>query len=494
MTLAAPDPYHRRTMIVSVDTELLRKILAGALPAGARSAELFVESRLTTLVSIDGASGAESVELRWETGAHLRRFSEGRVECFVLDAPTPASLEALALHPEAAGLEWLSGDARLGVGRPGRAGGLEARLPEASPGAAGGAWSAAGIAAALDLARQALGRLSSDAGEGCRATGSAGLQVQVQEVLVLATDRDPVRDTRRFAELRLQVELQRAGRRAESEATLSVPSLEALGDSGRPHETLAAGLAARAARRLDAGSTPRGEMPVVFASPSGGFLLHEVCGHLLEADHVLRGASPFAGARGQAVASPRLTLADDGSIPAMRGSSLFDDEGASARRTPLIMEGTLVGFLSDRMTAFATDGISTGNGRRQSYRDAPMPRMTNLVIDPGSETLDDILGRTPAGLLVTRLGRGRVDPATGRFALAVEEGYAIEGGRAGRPVAGAVLRGVARELLAGIDAVGSDPTADAGAPVCIKDDQAVPFGVLQPTLRVGRMHVAGAEP
>jgi TldD protein len=235
-------------------------------------------------------------------------------------------------------------------------------------------------------------------------------------------------------------------------------------------------------------------MPVVFASPSGGFLLHEICGHLLEADHVLRGASPFAGALGHAVASPLLTLADDGSIAGMRGSTLFDDEGVAARRTPLIIEGTLVGYLSDRLTAFATQGISTGNGRRQSYRDAPMPRMTNLVIDPGKPGFDEIVSSTPSGLLVTRLGRGRVDPSSGRFALAVEEGFVIEQGRATAPVAGVVLRGEAGDLLLGIDAVGCDPVADAGAPVCVKEDQAIPFGILQPTLRVSRVCVTGGEP
>jgi TldD protein len=225
-------------------------------------------------------------------------------------------------------------------------------------------------------------------------------------------------------------------------------------------------------------------MPVVFAPPSGGLLLHEICGHLLEADHVLAGESPFAGARGEAIASSLLSLADDGSLAGLRGSAKFDDEGIPSRRTPLIVKGTLVGYLSSRMTAHATDRISTGNGRRESYRDAPLPRMTNLVIDPGTMTCDEIIASTGHGLLVRRLGRGQVNPITGRFLLAVEEGLLIEQGRATRPVA--------QQALAAIDAVGGDVAADPAGVICLKEDQAIPFGTLQPTLRVASLSVAAA--
>jgi predicted Zn-dependent protease len=481
-------------MLLTADTDLLRRILSASLPSGSRAAELFLESRVSASLTLDAEHDAVPVALarRWETGAHLRRFWDGRHESFVLDAPSPESLEALALHPEAVAVEWLSGEARLGVRRGDADTGLPARLVDGSPLASAGLWSDEWLRAALDEAGSWLRRLR-QAASGCAAVLSPAVSIEalVQEVLVLATDRDPARDTRAFVDLTLSLGGGSDARGAWRQ-TISAARLEQL-DAGPSASTLAEDLVARSAREREGRASPRGEMPVVFAPPSGGYLLHEICGHLLEADHILRGMSPFSGARGQAIASPLLTLADDGSIPGMRGSSLFDDEGVAARRTLLVMEGTLVGYLSDRLTAAATDGISTGNGRRQSYRDAPMPRMTNLVIDPGQPRFDDIVAATPHGLLVTRLGRGHVDPATGRFGLAVEEGFLIESGRATAPVSGVVLRGAARELLQRIDAVGCDPRADDGAPLCVKDDQAIPFGIRQPTLRVSSIGVAGID-
>jgi len=484
-------------MTLLVDTDLLCRIQSASLPAGARAAELFVESRISLdAARADPGDGDRArVERRLETGAHLRRFSEGRHESFILDAPTTSSLEALVLHPEAVTVDWLKAEAPLGVGRDATdASRMQAHLSDASPSTESGPWSAAALSGALDLLGGWLSALRDAArGLGMEVSAEAALASHLQEILVLATDRDPARDTRAFVDLTLRVRASRSGRALAMEETRSAVSLEALAGmaSGGVHP--AAALVERAARAMESIPAPRGEMPVIFASPSGGFLLHEICGHLLEADHVLRGASPFAGARGRAIASPILNLADDGSVPGMRGSTLFDDEGVAARRTPLIIDGILVGYLSDRLTAFATDGISSGNGRRQSYRDAPMPRMTNLVIDPGDEAYEEILKRTDRGLLVSRLGRGRVDPATGRFALAVEEGCLVEAGRKGAPVAGAVLHGSATELLPMIDAVGADPSADTGAPACIKEGQALPFGILQPTLRVSSMRVTGAE-
>ena len=483
-------------MTLRVDTDHLRRILTASLPPGTRAAELFIESRISVKLSVNpsesGSGPVTRVARGWETGAHLRRFSEGRHESFVLDAPTPESLEALCLHPEALEREWLTRPAPLGVPHAsGNAPRVEASLTDASPASSTGPWSPGFLTSADLLAREWVEALATAVSSGAgRESGiGATLDASLQEILVLATDRDPARDTRSFIDMTLTAR----ARSTTLREIRSAATLDGLARMSGPAGDLpgpAALLAARLARESDSSPSPSGEMPVVFASPSGGFLLHEVCGHLLEADHVLRGASPFTGARGRAIASPLLTLADDGSIPGMRGSTLFDDEGVAARRTPLIMEGVLVGYLSDRMTAIVTDGISTGNGRRQSYRDAPMPRMTNLVIEPGRATCEEILAGTRSGLLVTRLGRGRVEPATGHFVLAVEEGFLIEEGRRGRMVSGAVLRGAASDLLHAIDAVGADAAADTGAPLCVKEEQALPFGILQPTLRVAAMTVS----
>lgn len=484
------------SMTLSVEIDRLRRILTASLPSGVRAAELFIESSVSLDLELEaGAAGrGPRIEKRWESGAHLRRFSPSRGDSWLLDAPSAEALEALAGNPETIAAEWLA--------RPERGRGTDAirstsSLSDATP-ASDGPWSSATVAAAADLIAgwlSALERaLPPGSPSGLQAACGARLSARTQEILLLATDRDTARDTRRFVDATLSLTLREpSGRLLEVEETAGAETLEALASRFSP-DGPAAALCERAFRSLQASAAPRGEMPVVFAPPSAGFLIHEVCGHLLEADHVLRGLSPFAGARGQSIASSLLTLADDGSIPGMRGSALFDDEGVAARRTPLILEGTLIGYLSDRATALATDGIPTGNGRRQSYCDAPMPRMTNLVIGAGPESPGDILGRTASGILVRRLGRGRVDPATGRFSLAVEEGSLIENGAAGRPVAGALLTGSATELLSRIDGVGGDLALDHGAPLCLKEDQAVPFGMMQPTLRVSSLAVSGPLP
>src|SRR5678815_5912085 len=352
-------PYHRRGMTLRVDIDHLRRILGASLPTGARAAELFIESRLSVHVGVtmsaDGGAAAPTVERRWETGAHLRRFSHGgdrrdvRHESFVLDAPTAGTLEALALHPEAVAVEWLDGPPPLGIARDNqRSEPVEARLADASPSALTGAWSSGFLATATGLLSSWIGAIAGELAGG-PASGtdgfcSASLDASVQEILLLATDRDPARDTRSSVVATLRASVSGGGASDQVnplEEIRSAATLEELARFASKDLHPAVQLSARAGRRLEAAPAPRGEMPVVFASPSGGFLLHEVCGHLLEADHVLRGVTPFASARGLAIASPLLTLVDDGSIPGMRGSALFDDEGVACRRTPLIMDGTL---------------------------------------------------------------------------------------------------------------------------------------------------------
>jgi len=446
---------------MAVDSEHLRRMLISLLPTGTRAAELFVESRHALGIDLNAETGAPKIVRRWESGAHLRRFFDGRHESFVLDAPDAGALESLIRHPAS-------------ISAPGA-------FEEAS-GTLHELWSPGSLDRALEIVNGAVAAAQGSPASRC----NARLEAHVQEIVVISTERDTARDTRTSAELSLEIH---GDRRAPATMRRAAPSLAGLGAGTRDSRStsdLFPGMAATAT------PGPSGEMPVIFVSPSGGFLLHEICGHLLEADHVLAGDSPFAGARGEAIASPLLSLADDGSLPGLRGSARFDDEGIPSRRTPLIVKGTLVGYLSSRLTAHATGRISTGNGRRQTYRDAPMPRMTNLVVDSGETSFEEILASTPAGLLVHRLGRGQVDPATGSFMLAVESAMLVERGRPGRPVRGVVLRGVAHQALAAIDAVGNDVSADPAGAMCVKEDQAIPFGTRQPTLRLSSLHVAEA--
>lgn len=240
---------------------------------------------------------------------------------------------------------------------------------------------------------------------------------------------------------------------------------------------------------LEARQAPTGPMPVVIANATGGVLFHEACGHGLEADAVYKGASVFAGRLGERVASPLVFAYDDATLPQRWGSFRFDDEGVPATRTPLIEEGVLVGYINDRKRAMRDGVTATGNGRRQSYRYLPIPRMTNTFIAAGSARPEDIIADTALGLYAKKLGGGEVNPVTGDFIFSVTEGYMIRGGRLAEPVRGATLIGNGPKVLRDIDAVADDLDFDTG--MCGKDGQLVPVTTGQPTLRVRELVVGG---
>jgi TldD protein len=242
---------------------------------------------------------------------------------------------------------------------------------------------------------------------------------------------------------------------------------------------------------LDARPAPAGPMPVVVSSGWGGVLFHEAVGHGLEADHIAKDSSVYAGKLGQQVADPVVTVVDDATVPNHRGSFRFDDEGCPAQRTLLVERGVLRAFLTDRKSALQIGAPRSGNGRRQSFQYLPIPRMTNLYIAPGSEEPDQLLADTPRGLYVKTLGGGMVDPTSGQFVFSVTEGYLIEDGRLTAPVRGATLAGHSFGVLADIDAVANDFAFDPGLGNCGKGGQWVPVGVGQPTLRVRQLVVGG---
>jgi TldD protein len=232
-------------------------------------------------------------------------------------------------------------------------------------------------------------------------------------------------------------------------------------------------------------------MPVLMSNGWGGVLFHEAVGHGLEADHIERKSSVYEGKLGERVAAPIVTLVDDATIPNHRGSFRVDDEGVAGQRTPLVVGGILEGYLTDRKHALALGLATSGNGRRQSFQKLPLPRMTNLVVEPGTSSPAEILADTPTGLYVVSLGGGQVDTTSGQFVFSVTEGYLIERGKLGAPVRGATLAGDSFSVLARVDAIADDFALDPGLGTCGKQGQNVPVGVGQPTLRVAELIVGG---
>jgi len=242
---------------------------------------------------------------------------------------------------------------------------------------------------------------------------------------------------------------------------------------------------------LESVPAPAGEMTVVLGPGWPGILLHEAIGHGLEGDFNRKKTSAFAGLVGQRVASPGVTVVDDGTIADRRGSLTIDDEGTPSQCTVLIEDGILAGFMQDRMNARLMGGTSTGNGRLQSFTHRPMPRMTNTFMLAGPHEPEEILRSVKKGLYATSFGGGQVDITSGKFVFSCTEAYRIEDGRLGAPVKGATLIGNGPDVLTRVGMVGNDMALDPGIGTCGKDGQGVPVGVGQPTLLIDNLTVGG---
>ncbi|MEN8262398.1 MAG: TldD/PmbA family protein [Nitrospirota bacterium] len=256
-----------------------------------------------------------------------------------------------------------------------------------------------------------------------------------------------------------------------------------------PFEEIAERAAQKAVALLRARKAPGGRMPVVISSKAGGTMIHEAIGHGLEADLVQQGLSVYSEKIGQKVASPMVTIIDDSTISGKRGSYRFDDEGINSQKTVLVENGILKGYMHSRLTAMKEGGRSTGNGRRQSYKCRPIPRMSNTLISPGTGDPDEILRSVDKGFFVQKMGGGQVNTATGEFVFEVSEGYLIEKGKVGDPLRGATLIGNGPEILNSIDMVGNDLGFAIGT--CGKDAQGVPVSDAMPTVRIPEMVVGG---
>jgi len=254
-------------------------------------------------------------------------------------------------------------------------------------------------------------------------------------------------------------------------------------------ERIALAAARRALQMLGARPAPGGRMPVVLSAEAGGTMIHEAVGHGLEADLAQEGFSVYAGKVGKRIASPLVSVVDDPTLCGVRGSYGVDDEGVPAERTLLVERGVLRTYLYDRLSAAKDGRASNGHGRRQSYRQRPIPRMSNTMILPGKDDPARILAEVKRGLLVRKMGGGQVNTVNGEFVFEVTEGYRIEGGEIAYPVRGATLIGSGPEVLRTIDRVGSDLGFALGT--CGKDGQGVPVSDAQPTLRIPELTVGG---
>ncbi|OHC76462.1 MAG: metalloprotease TldD [Rhodospirillales bacterium RIFCSPLOWO2_12_FULL_58_28] len=242
---------------------------------------------------------------------------------------------------------------------------------------------------------------------------------------------------------------------------------------------------------LDSVPAPAGEMAVVLGPGWPGILLHEAVGHGLEGDFNRKKTSAFSGLMGERVAAPGVTVIDDGTMPDRRGSISIDDEGTQSRRTTLIEDGILTGYLHDRLNARLMGTVSTGNGRRQSYAHAPIPRMTNTFMLAGADDPGEIIASVDRGLYAVTFGGGQVDITSGKFVFTCTEAYLIENGKVGAPVKGATLIGSGPEVLKKVSMIGNDLEMDPGIGTCGKDGQGAPVGVGLPTLKIDRLTVGG---
>ncbi len=319
----------------------------------------------------------------------------------------------------------------------------------------------------------------------------ASLSASHDIVLVMASDGTLAGDVRPLVRLNVSVIIEQDGRREQGYA----------GGGGRfaYTEFLASerwrALVKEAVRtaqvNLDAVPAPAGTMTVVLGAGWPGVLLHEAVGHGLEGDFNRKGTSAFSGRIGQQVAAKGVTIVDDGTLAARRGSLNVDDEGTPTQCTTLIEDGCLRGYLQDKLNARLMGVKPTGNGRRESFAALTLPRMTNTYMLPGQHAPEEIIASVDKGLYCRNFGGGQVDITSGKFVFSASEAYLIENGRITRPVKGATLIGNGPEVMTRVSMIGNDLKLDDGVGTCGKEGQEVPVGVGQPTLRVDALTVGG---
>ena len=321
---------------------------------------------------------------------------------------------------------------------------------------------------------------------------SATIAASHQEVVILRADGPDVSDSRPMVRMNVSVIVEQDGQRQ----TGYVGGGGRYGLNGMLAPTHWQPLIHEALRiavvNLSAIPAPAGVMDVALGAGWPGILLHEAIGHGLEGDFNRKGTSAFAGLMGQRIAAPGVTVLDDGTIPDRRGSITIDDEGTPSGKNTLIEDGVLVGFMQDRQNARLMGVAPTGNGRRQSFAHAPMPRMTNTYLLGGSVDPKDMVADIKNGIYAVGFGGGQVDITNGKFVFSCTEAYLVKDGKVGAPVKGATLIGDGATALRQIRAIGNDMRLDDGMGNCGKQGQWVPVGVGQPSLLIGGLTVGGS--
>ncbi len=477
MTLPPPD--HKRYFIekLGLSERLMERCLGEALSAGGDYADLYFESVTSTSLGID-ESLVKSASQGISVGCGIRVVSGERTGyAYTDDLSTDRLLRAArtaALIASGPAKELMSGF-------------HQTKTPSLYPVA--GATADAEIAAKLALIQRA--DKAAYAYDPRIIQVRAGFNDELRRILVAASDGTFASDTQPLARLNVLVIARDGVNTARGTSggggRVTLDFFE--GDKSPEHHAREA--ARSAILQLGAVDTPAGEMPVVLGPGWPGVLLHEAVGHGLEADFNRKKTSAFAGLIGQQVASPKVTVVDNGLMPGRRGSLNVDDEGTPTQETVLIENGILKGYLSDKLSARLMGMPNTGSGRRESYHHIPMPRMTNTYMLNGDDMPEDIIRSVKRGLYAVNFGGGSVDITNGKFVFSASEAYLIEDGKVTRPVKGATLIGNGPEALKYVSMVGNDLALDEGIGTCTKSGQGVPVGVGMPTVKLDRMTVGG---
>jgi TldD protein len=456
-----------------IENEVAERVLARALAHGGDFVEVFAERNAGLTMAID-ESRVEAVQAGAAAGAGVRVISDGTSYFSHVDGLDPADIERAAGEAAAA----LRAD--RSEPRP-----LQAVVSTPQPIEVAPAGVPVERKAALLRELDQRGR-----GAGAEITQFMASYAEVRREVSVANSEGLLSGDDRT---RVRIGAQAVARRGDVVET----GAETLGghrgfelfddDPG----SIADDAARKALTLLDAGAAPAGSMPVVVGGGFGGVLFHEMTGHGLEADHIQKGASVYIGKLGEQVAQPLLTAYDDGRLPGEWGSDGIDDEGVPTQKTRVIEDGRLTAYLYDGVTARRDGVASTGNGRRESFRHLPVPRMTNTYIAPGDAEPEAMIAEVQRGFYAVSFAGGQVDPATGDFVFGVSEGYLIEDGKVTRPCRGATLIGNCLAALAAIDAVGNDFEMKTG--ICGKAGQKVPVGTGQGHVRIAAMTVGGTE-